>query len=97
MTPAAPNDAARIESEIRRILMYDLGVGADRLEGAPRDVLLLGQGIGLDSMEALTLVTALERAFAFEAIDEEMTAETFATLDSLAGRVMSWIARQGPA
>jgi hypothetical protein len=48
-------------------------------------------------MEALVVVTALERAFAFEAIDEEMTPEGFATIDSLARTVQSWIARRGPA
>jgi len=88
-------DAARIESEIRRILAADLGVAAERLAGAAGEVALLGSGVGLDSMEALVVVTALERVFAFEAIDEEMTPEALATIDSLTRSVQSWIARRG--
>ena len=90
-------DATRIESEIRRILVADLGVATERLAGTAGEVALLGSGVGLDSMEALVLVTALERAFAFEAIDEEMTPEALATIDTLARSVQSWIARQGAA
>jgi acyl carrier protein len=90
-------DPARIESEIRRILESELGVAAERLAGTAAEVTLLGRGVGLDSMEALVLVTALERAFAFEAVDEEMTPEALATIHSLARSVQSWIARQGAA
>jgi acyl carrier protein len=86
-------DRAAVESEIRRILVAELGVAADLLDGAATTTPLLGQGLGLDSMEALVLISGLERAFGFEAPDDELTAEVFATVDSLAERVALWVAR----
>ena len=86
-------DRATVESEIRRILIAELGVAPDQIDSAATTTPLLGKGLGLDSMEALVLVSALERAFDFEAADDELTTEAFATVGSLAERVTSWIDR----
>lgn len=87
-------DRAEIEAEIRRILVAELGVAVDRLNDAGSATPLLGQGIGLDSMEALVLVSGLERAFGFETTDDELTAQAFTTVGVLADKVSAWTARE---
>jgi acyl carrier protein len=45
---------------------------------------LLGHGIGLDSMEALTLAMGLEAELDIEIADDELTAEIFENIGTLA-------------
>jgi acyl carrier protein len=67
-----------------RIVVGDalhLGVRADSLTA---DSPLLGALPELDSMAVVTLITSLEECYGFLVEDDEVSAETFATLGSLA-------------
>jgi acyl carrier protein len=71
-----------VEQQVRAILKNTLQLGerAARLESGTA---LLGAVPELDSMAVVTVITALEDRFGFVVEDDEISAETFATLGSL--------------
>jgi acyl carrier protein len=71
-----------IES-VRRILRDTLQLGkrADTLDA---DSALLGEIPELDSMAVVTILTLFEDEFGIEVNDDDVSAETFATVGSLA-------------
>jgi acyl carrier protein len=85
---------------------FDRGAVLDTLRGVLKDTLQLGQRSAalqetspllgsiaeLDSMAVVTVMTALEERFGFVIADDEISADTFATLRSLADFVESKIA-----
>lgn len=69
--------------EVKHILGDVLQLG-DRMVYLNADTPLLGNLPELDSMAVVTVITALEDHYGFQIDDDEITAETFATLGSLA-------------
>lgn len=69
--------------EVRSIVGGSLQLG-ERAERLQRDTPLLGHLPELDSMAVVSLITALEDYYGFVIDDDEISAETFATLGSLA-------------
>lgn len=69
--------------EVRSLLGSTLKLGA-RTSSLKADTPLLGNLPELDSMAVVTLITALEENFGFVVEDDEISAETFETLGSLA-------------
>ena len=70
-------------TEVRLVVAdaLHLGVRADSLSA---DSPLLGALPELDSMAVVTLIVSLEERYGFLVEDDEISAETFATLGSLA-------------
>ncbi len=70
------------QQEVRNILGQTLQLGqrVDQLEAASP---LLGALPELDSMAVVTILTALEEHFGFSVDDDEISADTFATLGTL--------------
>jgi acyl carrier protein len=68
---------------IRNILRDSLQLGA-RASGLQRDSRLLGSIPEFDSMAVVTVITMIEEEFGITIADDDMSAETFATLGSLA-------------
>jgi acyl carrier protein len=70
-------------TEVRMVVgdALQLGVRADSLTA---DSPLLGALPELDSMAVVTLITSLEERYGFLVEDDEVSAETFETLGSLA-------------
>jgi acyl carrier protein len=73
-----------IEDTIRRILITELEVDPAIVSNSDSTTPLLGHGIGLDSMEALTLAMGLEAELDIEIADDELTAEIFENIGTLA-------------
>ena len=75
-------DRAGILDEVRQVLRdtLQLAEGAARLTASSA---LLGSVPELDSMAVVAVMTALEDRFGFVIDDDEISAETFATLGSL--------------
>jgi acyl carrier protein len=69
--------------EVKHILGEVLQLG-DRMVCMNSDTPLLGNLPELDSMSVVTVITALEDHYGFQIDDDEITAETFATVGSLA-------------
>ena len=72
--------------QVKHILAdtLQLGARADAMSGATP---LLGAIPELDSMAVVNVITALEEAFGFTVADDEISANTFATLGSLSAFV----------
>lgn len=68
--------------DVRTILGQTLNLG-DRARALDAESPLLGEIPELDSMAVVTIITALEENFGFEVDDDDISAETFATLGSL--------------
>jgi acyl carrier protein len=69
--------------DIRNILRDTLQIG-DRAEELQPDSPLLGAIAELDSMAVVTVLTMVEEQFGIEIADDEVSADVFETLGSLA-------------
>jgi acyl carrier protein len=69
--------------DVRRVLSDALQLGA-RANSFTAATPLLGSLPELDSMAVVTVITAIEEHFGFTVHDDEISAETFQTLGSLA-------------
>lgn len=72
--------------QVKKILRESLQLG-DRAAAFTGSTPLLGSLPELDSMAVVTVITALEEHFGFTVADDEISADTFATVDSLAAFV----------
>lgn len=74
---------AEIKNELKELVVESLELDID-----PNDIedteSLFGGYLGLDSVGTLTLTTAIEDEFDLEIEDEDLTAELFASVNSLA-------------
>jgi len=68
--------------EVRNILAQSLQLGG-RAEHLNADSPLLGAIPELDSMAVVMILTAMEEHFGFSVDDDEISADTFATLGTL--------------
>lgn len=73
---------------VKSVLGETLQLG-QRVHGFDRETPLLGSIPELDSMAVVTVLTALEDTFGIEVEDDEISAETFATLGTLTDYVDS--------
>lgn len=76
-----PSDS--VIAELRRILADTLQLGA-RSASLTASSPLLGSLPELDSMAVVSVITAVEEHFGFVIADDEISADTFETLGSLA-------------
>lgn len=75
-----------IEKEVAGILDQVLGLNGRSASFTP-DTALLGSVPELDSMAVVSLLTSLEDHFGFTVEDDEVSAESFATLGALTALV----------
>jgi acyl carrier protein len=73
----------RVIESVKRILRDALQLG-DRADELTEDSGLLGEMPEVDSMAVVTILTLLEEEFGIEVNDDDISAETFATVGSLA-------------
>lgn len=78
--------------EVREILRATLKLDA-RADALTPATALLGNLPELDSMAVVAVITALEENFGFAVDDDEISAETFETLGSLAKFVQTKLGR----
>jgi len=71
-----------LEENVKKILAQTLQLGS-RANGLTNQSMLLGALPELDSMAVVTILTSLEEHFGFIVEDDEISADTFATLGSL--------------
>ena len=77
--------------EIKIILGESLQLG-ERAKGFTGDTRLLGSLPELDSMAVLTVLTAIEERFGITVADDDVSADTFATVGSLCDYVQQKLA-----
>lgn len=72
--------------DVKSLLGHALQLG-ERASALRADTPLLGNLPELDSMAVVTVITALEERYGFVVEDDEISAETFATLGTLSAFV----------
>ncbi|MGH8596160.1 MAG: acyl carrier protein [Gammaproteobacteria bacterium] len=72
-----------VVSEVKTLLANSLQLPASRSDGLNEASPLLGAIPELDSFAVVTVVTGIEEHFGFSIDDDEISADTFATLGSL--------------
>jgi acyl carrier protein len=76
-------DRAAVMGELKKLLQSTLSLGK-RGDALNAESPLVGSIPELDSMAVVTVITAIEERFGFTVADDDISAETFATLGSLA-------------
>lgn len=82
----------RVFEDVKNILSDTLNLG-ERKNSLNAGFILLGNIPELDSMAVINVITAIEEHFGIVVNDDEITAETFETLGSLAAFVERKLAR----
>ena len=72
--------------EIKQVLSDVLGLG-ERINSMTIDTFLLGNIPEFDSVAVVTIISALEKKFSISIHDDEISAQTFQTLGTLANFV----------
>lgn len=72
--------------EIKQVLSDVLGLG-ERINSMTIDTFLLGNIPEFDSVAVVTVISALEKKFSISIHDDEISAQTFQTLGTLANFV----------
>jgi acyl carrier protein len=83
--------AAQVTDELRRLLAEVLQLNAKRAALTPESR-LLGEIPEFDSMAVVAVITAIEERFGFTVEDDEISADVFETLGTLAAFVEQKIA-----
>lgn len=83
MSNTSPQQDTPYVDDVRQILTSVLGLGARGDQLTP-DTPLLGSMPELDSMAAVSLIAALEEHFGFTVDDDEVVADAFRTVGSVA-------------
>jgi acyl carrier protein len=83
-----PNPTVNLVDDVKDVVVETLGV-EDRADDLDASTPLFGYLPELDSLAVLELVAALESRFGIEVEDDDVTAEAFETLGSLAALVSS--------
>jgi acyl carrier protein len=76
-----------VEQRIKRVVRERLEIDLERLE-APEDASFASLGFVLDSIEALSLAVAIEKEFGVHIGDDDLTADLFHSVRTLADYVM---------
>lgn len=82
VTPLFFRTTMNIQTDVKNLLARSLQIGS-RAEALTTTSPLLGALPELDSMAVVSILTALEEHFGFTIDDDEISADTFATLGSL--------------
>lgn len=80
-------------TKIKKILADVLGLN-ERISTITTDTLLLGNIPELDSVAVVSVILALEKNFSISINDDEISAQTFQTLDTLINFVENKIAQK---
>ena len=75
--------SACLKAQIKCLIVAALGLDIDPAE-IPDDEVLFGGGMDLDSMATLEIVAAIEEGFNITVEDDELTAELFDSVETLA-------------
>jgi len=84
----------QVEDTIKEILVVELELDPGTYGANSSTTPLLGRGIGLDSIDALTLISAIEKRFDIEVDDSDLTASLFKTIRTLADYVVGRISSE---
>jgi len=74
----------QVEKSIKKLLVSELGIPADKVRECTAETPLLGRGLGINSIETLAIVVGLEEEFDMQVDDDDLHERLFVSIGTLA-------------
>jgi len=87
MTNSKEQELQKIRTQLKEMIVKDLGLEDVKPEEIKDDEVLFGEGLGLDSLDAVEIVVLLQRNFGLEVKNMEQGKEIFRSIDTIANFV----------
>jgi len=87
MTNSKEQELQKIRTQLKEMIVKDLGLEDIKPEEIKDDEVLFGEGLGLDSLDAVEIVVLLQRNFGLEVKNMEQGKEIFRSIDTIANFV----------